>query len=167
MMKHLFTAALAAVLLGSCLCGCSGKGDEDVTASEESSAASSATQEATTEDPLTLNPDLKAIATKYGELLYPERWAGAIRTNVVENSLTTVEIFATIGKHKENKLYDVVFGGDEGVCIGSVSVGEEVIYVNLISYTWETDDSWSEDELLQLQAMKEDINYLIDGLKQL
>ena len=121
--------------------------------------------ESTTEDPLTLNPSLMGIATKYGDLRYPKRWSEQLRTEVVEKGgNAAVEMYGTIGEHEELHLYDVVFGGDEGVPIGTVEADGEKVYVKLISYDLDFDDSWSEDEILTVKAMKEDINYLIDEL---
>ncbi len=162
MTKKLFITILIALLMGSILFGC---GENPI---EQTTEKSSETQaETTTEDPLTLNPSLMEIATKYGGLMYPERWKNMVRTQVVEDENTRVEMYAAIGSHKEIHLYDVVFGGDEGVCIGDLLVDGKTVYVNLVSYSTDFDDSWSEEETQTVHAMKEDINYLIDALNEL
>lgn len=161
MKKFLLVFALIAVIFAIVLSGC-GENDEVV---PESTAVTEIPTETTTEDPLTLNPSLTGIATKYGDLLYPKRWNEQVRTNVTEkDGISTVEMYATVGEHEEMHIYDVLFDGNDGVCIGAVMHDGEKIYVNLVSYDTELDDTWTEDERLTLMAIKEDINYLIDSL---
>lgn len=158
MKKYLLLLGLA-VVLSITLFGC-GDSDTDSLLSDTTTAI-----ESTTEDPLTLNPALMEIATKYGNLSYPRRWNEQLRTEVVEkNGYATVEMYGTVGEHEEFHLYDVVFGGDEGVAVGAIEADGEKVYVMLISYDIDFDDSWSEDDILTVKAMKEDINYLIDEL---
>ncbi len=157
----MFIVSLTALLMAGCN-GNSGSSAESLTGSETKTEA---VTETTTEDPLTLNPSLMGIATKYGDLLYPGRWRENLRTNVTEkDGVSTVEFYATVGEHEEIHLYDVLFDGDDGVCVGAFEADGKKVYVNIVSYDSDIDDSWTEEERLTLQAMKEDINYLIDEL---
>lgn len=163
MKKYLFALGLITAVLCITLFGC---GDENADPKEESSQTETQAQvtESTTEDPLTLNPALMDIATEYGDLRYPKRWDDQLRTEVLEkDGISTVEMYATVGEHEELHIYDVLFGGDVGTCIGAVNAGGEKVYVNLVSYDLDLND-WSEEDRLTLLAMKEDINYLIDEL---
>lgn len=148
-----------------CLCGCGQTGDTQTTASTTEQSTAENSTEPTTEDILTNNPKLMQIATRYGELSYPERWKNIVRTNTVEkNEIWTVEMFAKIGEHPEMHIFDIALGGDEGFCIGTIEDEGETIYVNLISYDRNTDASWSEDEIQTLRMICEDINYTIEEL---
>ncbi|MBQ3150416.1 MAG: hypothetical protein IJB86_04135 [Clostridia bacterium] len=167
-MKKYLALVVTVILLSVMLFGCESETGPVVTDTTQTETQTEAVTETTTEDPLTLNPSLMGIATKYGELLYPKRWNDMLRTNVVEkDGISTVEMFATVGEHEEIHLYDILFDGEDGVCIGAVTIDGVKIYVNLLSYDVDFDETWTEEEELTVLAMKEDINYLIDTLNEL
>jgi len=107
------------------------------------------------------------ISTKYGTLLYPLEWEKNLRTEVVDKEEYKVEFYGTVEGKKEQHLFDLSFNGTEGYNLGTLKTesGEDV-QINIESYDFELDDSWTEDEKFTLYAMQEDINYTIGMLSE-
>lgn len=165
--KYLFKALCLISCLALCaaLASCSGKKDDKESQGSQPSEVEETVSELI-KDFLSNSPELMEIKTDYVNLLYPERWKDSLRTNIVKGNPYKVEMFATIGNHDEVHLFDIFFGGDEGICVGGVDVNGETIEVNLLSYDVDTHDGWSEDDGLILLTMQEDINYTIEALNR-
>ncbi|MBR4022182.1 MAG: hypothetical protein IKI94_06240 [Ruminococcus sp.] len=107
------------------------------------------------------------IATKYGTLLYPLEWEKNLRTEVVDKEEYKVEFYGTVEGKKEQHLFDLFFNGEKGYNLGTlITEAGEAVQINIESYDFELDDSWTEDEKFTLYAMQEDINYTIGMLSE-
>lgn len=105
------------------------------------------------------------IATKYGTLLYPKEWESNLRTEVVDKEEYKVEFYGTVEGKTEQHLFDLLFNGTEGYNLGTLTTETgEAVQINIESYDFELDDTWTEDERFVLYSMQEDINYIIGML---
>ncbi len=165
MKRYLFALMITLLVTSLLLAGCGGNSNTQKETLSQTVTSTEAMTETTTEDPLSLNPSLMGIATRYGDLLYPARWKDNLRINSTEkDGIATVEFYATVGSHEEIHLYDVQFDGEEGDCVGAFDFEGQKVYVMLVSSDFEPDKTWTEEEILTVRAMKEDINFLIDEL---
>ena len=107
------------------------------------------------------------ISTKYGTLLYPKEWESNLRTEIVDSDVYKVEFYGTVEGKTEQHLFDLSFNGTEGYNLGTLKTesGEDVA-INIESYDFELDDTWTEDEQFVLYSMLEDINYTIGMLSE-
>lgn len=107
------------------------------------------------------------IVTKYGTLLYPLEWESNLRTEIVDKEEYKVEFYGTVENKNEQHLFDLIFNGTDGYNLGTLKTesGEDVA-INIVSYDFELDDTWIEDEKFVLYSMQEDINYIIGMLAE-
>lgn len=107
------------------------------------------------------------IVTKYGTLLYPLEWEKNLRTEIVDSDVYKVEFYGTVENKNEQHLFDLIFNGTDGYNLGTLKTesGEDVA-LNIVSYDFELDDTWTEDEKFALYSMQEDINYIIGMLAE-
>ena len=82
----------------------------------------------------------------------------------IENTENEIEMFGKVDGKKEQSLFRIVFGGDEGILLGTY--GDDGIPVNLIVTEFDPDDSWTEEEKDEIYSMQEEMNYFIDELKK-
>lgn len=107
------------------------------------------------------------IVTKYGTLLYPKEWESNLRTEIVDSDVYKVEFYGTVEGKKEKHLFDLSFNGTEGYNLGTLTTETgEAVQINIESYDFELDDTWTEDEQFVLYSMLEDINYTIGMLSE-
>ena len=107
------------------------------------------------------------ISTKYGTLLYPKEWESNLRTEIVDSAVYKVEFYGTVEGKKEQHLFDLLFNGTEGYNLGTLTTETgEAVQINIESYDFELDDTWTEDEQFVLYSMLEDINYTIGMLAE-
>lgn len=107
------------------------------------------------------------IVTKYGTLLYPLEWEKNLRTKIVDSDVYKVEFYGTVEGKAEQHLFDLIFNGETGYNLGTLTTETgEAVQINIESYDFEFDDSWTEDEKFTLYAMQEDINYIIGMLSE-
>lgn len=107
------------------------------------------------------------IVTKYGTLLYPKEWESNLRTEIIDEDVYRVEFYGTVEGKDEHQLFDLIFNGTDGYNLGTLKTesGEDVS-INIVSYDFELDDTWTEDEQIVLYSMQEDINYIIGMLSE-
>lgn len=106
------------------------------------------------------------ISTKYGTLLYPKEWESNLRTEIIDSDVYKVEFYGTVEGKTEQHLLDLSFNGTEGYNLGTLTTETgEAVQINIESYDFELDDTWTEDEKLTLYSMQEDINYCCDKIK--
>lgn len=122
--------------------------------------------------PITIgNPDDEReaieIETKYCTLYYPFEWENNLRTEIIDNDDYKVEFYGTVEGKKEQHLFDLIFNGAVGFNLGTIKTesGENVT-ISIESYSFEPDNTWTEDEEFTLYAMQEDINYTIGMLAE-
>lgn len=117
------------------------------------------------------NPDDKReaieIVTKYGAFYYPIEWEKNLRTEIVDKDGYKVEFYGTVEGKEEQHLFDLFFNGSIGYNLGTLTTenGENVA-INIESYSFDLDDTWTEDEEFVLYAMQDDINYMIGKLSE-
>ena len=105
------------------------------------------------------------IVTKHGTLLYPKEWESNLRTEIVDSDVYKVEFYGTVEGKTEQHLFDLSFNGTEGYNLGTLTTETgEAVQINIESYDFELDDTWTEDERFVLYSMQEDINYIIGML---
>ena len=107
------------------------------------------------------------IKTKYCTLYYPLEWQNNLRTEIVDKEDYKVEFYGTVEGKEEQHLFDLIFNGEAGYKLGTIKTesGEDAA-INIESYEFKTDDTWTEDETLILYGMLEDINYTIGMLAE-
>ncbi len=156
--------ALLLIVIGVLLWMLLGKSGSNVMDNSNSMSESS--------DSITIgNPDDKReaieIATKYGSFYYPIEWEKNLRTEIVDKDTYKVEFYGTVEGKEEQHLFDLVFNGTIGYNLGTLTTenGENVA-INIESYSFDLDDTWTEDEEFVLYAMQDDINYMIGKLSE-
>jgi len=82
----------------------------------------------------------------------------------IEGTENEIEMFGKVNGKKELSLFRIVFGGDEGILLGTY--GDDGIPVNLIITEFPQDDNWTEEEMDEFYSMQEEMNYFIDELKK-
>ena len=102
------------------------------------------------------------IETPNCDLYYPLEWKEQIRVEQVEGDVHIVKFFGTIGEQGEHFLFSVLFGGEEGVLLGTLN--EKPVYI--ISTTEEATETWTEDEEMTFLNMQVDVNYLLGMLQK-
>ncbi len=123
-------------------------------------------------DPITIgNPDDEReaieIETKYCMLYYPLEWEKNLRTEIIDNGEYKVEFYGKVEGKKEQHLFDLIFNGEIGYNLGTIKTeSDENVNINIESYSFETDNTWTEEEAFILYAMQEDINYTIGMLAE-
>lgn len=107
------------------------------------------------------------ISTKYVTLLYPLEWEKNLRTEIIDSDVYKVEFYGVVEGKTEQHLFDLVFNGTDGDNFGTLKTesGEEVT-INIESYDFEFDDTWTEDEKNMLYTMQEEFNYMIGMLAE-
>lgn len=151
-MKHIGTIAILLMLMTAILCACgtpNSQGDGKLPDNTNSITESEV--------------DTTEINTDYGVIRYPKCWDDMVNTDITktEDGLYCVTFYGTIENHDALKLFDVIFGGDNGTIVGHVEKDGEIIDVYVISYDPEFDDTWSQQDRNTVVSMQEDINVLI------
>ena len=108
------------------------------------------------------------IKTPYATLEFPKELSKDVKTEVSDKTETgaySVSFYGTLGNKEKIHLSDLIFGGEEGYTVGYLTTedGKEPIAVN-IKYYDAKDDSWSDDELIQIQEMQSGVEHVIDML---
>lgn len=108
------------------------------------------------------------ISTSYGDLVFPKEWEKYIETEIiVEEDIETVQFWVSVEGKEKLHVFDISFGG-EGLKLGSITNNSnEVVNVCIMSYTYEIDDTWSDQDIEILKSIEHDINYLIEELQNL
>lgn len=101
------------------------------------------------------------IETPYGNLQYPEKWKGSIRTEVIEDAGSTiVKFYGTVGEYEEQHLFDVCFGGTGEIPVGAITDGDATTEVG-VTYGQPDTEDWSMTAADTIYAMQDDMNYVI------
>lgn len=108
------------------------------------------------------------IETPYVTLEFPKEMSKQVKSEVSDKTETgayTVSFYGTLENKEKIHLSDLIFGGEEGYTVGYLTTedGKEPIAVNIKYYDAE-DDSWSDDELIQIQEMQSGVEHVIDML---
>lgn len=97
------------------------------------------------------------IETKYGTLLFPEKYSEYLKQKEVAESAVTTEIFSMVYDDMETELFRVYFGGEQiGDAIGALTTdsGEILIYISVCEY----DEYYFDEESYEIYSV------LMEGL---
>lgn len=104
------------------------------------------------------------IETPYATLYYPVIWEDIVRISCIEESPYTLQFSAALENREEKLLFELIFGGDRGDCLGFIHHEGEKIELNIVSHPIMVSDEWTTDELSEIYGMKDDVNYIINAL---
>ena len=102
------------------------------------------------------------IKTPLVDLYYPEKWKKQINVEQVEGDIYKVQFNGKLEKKDEIQLFEIVFGGTEGILLGTLDETEVYLIYNDISF----DDTWTEEAQNQVYVMQEESNYVIGMLQK-
>lgn len=105
------------------------------------------------------------IDTDYCTLKYPEKWKGQVDTKIDKEDVYTVK-FSSMVDSKEYALFDVCFGGRTGTVVGKINVKGQEVPVSIVTYELNFSDDISQETKLNVLAMQEDVNVIIQNLEQ-
>lgn len=97
------------------------------------------------------NDSVFEIKTELTTLYYPEKWKDSI---TVKKNKKSVE-FSCNG----TKLFDLLFNGTKGYLLGTYNETE----IRIVSYDID-EEQFTDSEFVELRAMQEDVNVIIDNL---
>ena len=168
-MNRTYLAIIAAVLLIFAIAGC-GQTTNSETAVPSSSASADSDTSSNEEGKPTPNymddaSQTYDISTEYCTLQYPEKWKDKVETNVSEGEVYTVAFSATVNDETYS-LFDICFGGEQGYAIGEINVNAQTIPVSVVTYELAFSDGMEQETQMDLLAMQEDVNTVIQSLGQ-
>lgn len=102
------------------------------------------------------------IETKYCNLYYPARWEQQLETKEKGDS---VSFYSVIG-NDTTKLFEVVFGSEEGSLVGHLDIDGKSVPVCFIFDEIIPESNWDEKVTFSVYAMQEDLNYVIEKLRE-
>ena len=112
--------------------------------------------------------EMKSFTTEtdYCVVKYPEKWEDNTRVEVENNDFETiVKYYGTVGKHAEQLLFEVCFGGAGEIPVGIITVDDVSTDVGITYAELDVKD-WSEEDANTIYAMQEDVNYIIMQLEK-
>ena len=105
------------------------------------------------------------ITTPYVTLRYSEKWLNYLKTEKNFKEESNVTFFACIdGKNIE--LFTVHFNEDGAMPIGVLNLESNSVYIAFSYADLKLDDTWTQNEKDIVNAMQEQINYIINRLKE-
>lgn len=173
-MRILRTAVVAAAVLLTCVCGCSGKTGGVTYVISESSGVGESGQE-----PDQVTPEIGSsvadtgndasevmlIETRYGNLCYPVQWGGAPEVVRTVDGEAIIVSFRTSVRGVQYTLFDVTIGKEVGALVGNLTDENGVsrpVYARMAELEFPTD--FTEEERNRLYSMQEGLNFLMDNL---
>lgn len=132
---------------------------EDTTSSEETKLT-----EDTTPAESVLTEDTGIIDTPYLNLYYDKAFSDYLLVIHNEGPPYRLEFYVSLDGKPDLRLFDIAFGKETDGNLGAIKVDAETIPVNMVIYTFDPDDSWTQDEINTIFAMQEMTNDLIDQL---
>lgn len=150
MKKRILYGIFSLILCALCLSACNG----------QSSSASATPDSATTANVTVPTAADILIKTKYAELRYPGMWEDRFSYEIDDGKPYTVKCYATVDDHKKVEIFDIVFDGG-GALIGTL--GKTKVSIDMKEPNF--DKTWKEGQIQAVNAMKDDVNYIIDGLR--
>ncbi|MDO4621287.1 MAG: hypothetical protein Q4B09_11795, partial [Lachnospiraceae bacterium] len=104
------------------------------------------------------------ISTSYGDLYYPDQWEDYIKTEQTREGNILVVSFSAEIKGRTFRMFDARIGDNDA--IGTLTGPDgKTRNVGFASYETENAEGLSADEQNRLNAMSEDINFVIDHLQ--
>lgn len=107
------------------------------------------------------------VETPYCDLYFPEEWADQVEVEQEEGDVHAVSFYGMVDGKERKLLFDVLFGEEVGSEIGTLNVDGQDIRVAIQFANINVDETWTEDETNTIYSMQEDVNYLMDELKNM
>lgn len=104
------------------------------------------------------------VETPYGSLRYPAKWADYITTEQTDGQIYTVTFYASGEGFRNYRLFDVFFGGEEGVPMGQLVREQAAVTVRVRTYEAKRTEGLSDSAVQTICAMQEDVNVLFADL---
>lgn len=104
------------------------------------------------------------IQTPYGALDYPIGLSDLLVVAKTSVEPYTLEFCAVLEDGTEIHLFDISIGADSDGNMGLVETTQGTMPLNVIMYSLEKEEKWTNGEYLTLQAMQEAVNGLIDQM---
>lgn len=104
------------------------------------------------------------IETKYCKLYYPEVWKDQIELKETEEFGYKVEFYSLIQGKEAKHIFDVCFNSDDGNLLGYLKSDDDIINISIDVMELNFDDNWKQDEIDEVYAMQEEMNYVMDTL---
>lgn len=107
------------------------------------------------------------INTDYGDLYYPEQWNDYLVTEQSWEGENLIVSFSAKINETEYPMFQVTIGDSDAAEVGELtdsSGTKRAVHMSVIEI--EASDELSQIEQKRLYAMQEDLNYLIDSLKE-
>lgn len=108
------------------------------------------------------------VVTDYGTFLLSGHWDGEVRAETAQKDGYTISVFGRVGAQREQRAFDVYFGGTAGDHVGYVMAPDGgAVEVTVLIYDLESDESWTETEKLEFLGMQGEVNSIIGQLRLL
>ena len=107
-----------------------------------------------------------AISTPYVDLHYPENWLNYLKTEKNFDEENNVTFFASLDEKKDVELFTVHFNEDGEISLGVLNLEDERVYIAFSYAELKFDDTWTQNDIDVVCAMQEQINYIIENLKE-
>lgn len=106
------------------------------------------------------------INSKYCKLYFPIKWEDKVEIKFSEEPTYKVDFYGVSVNKTEIHLFSVCFNSDDGELLGYLENEEEIVNISIDVKELEFDDSWKEEEIDQIYAMQEEMNYVMDTLNR-
>lgn len=106
------------------------------------------------------------IQTDYCKLYFPESWKEQIKVKISKEAGYKVQFYGLVEGHEPQHLFDVCFNSDEGMLLGYLENGDEVVNLSIDLMEFEFDESWKQEEIDQIYAMQEEMNFVMNTLSK-
>lgn len=106
------------------------------------------------------------IATPYIGLHYPEKWLNYLKIKKNFEEESNVTFFACINGKKDVELFTLHFNEDGAMPIGVLNLESNSVYIAFSYAEIKYDNTWTQNEKDIVNAMQEQINYIINCLEE-
>ena len=106
------------------------------------------------------------ITTPYVKLHYSEKWMNHLKIKKNFEDESNVTFFACIDGKKDIEIFTVHFNEDGEIPLGVLKLESESVYIAFSYSELKYDDTWTQNEKDVVNAMQEQINYIIDHLEK-
>ena len=158
-MFRLAAFAVAFMMMLSLLTGCKSN------KASKSDTAKKSTESKEITDSENSGEEVFDIKTDYCTLKYPEEYKDTVKTTVINTGVYAV-CFTTTVNNNEVKIFDIVFGGEEGYKLGTLKDGKKSIDVYVKDYSADFPKDISEEDGNRLDVMAQKINVIISNLQK-
>ncbi len=164
MIKRVFSLIMVCLIMTSTLSGC-----RRAEKTEEKAESAQITDTTPVAEPPLLDNEWNGevlITTPYVTLKYPEKWLNYLKVQKNFNEESNVEFYASVGKKQDIKVFTVQFNEDGQFSVGILENSGELVYIAFSYSELAFDETWTRKEIDIVNAMQEEINYVIAALEK-